>query len=252
MRPSNDGSVPAVGDRHIGARARAVWQSVRSRLGSHPRLVPVLPLGGDTYRWQVVGPGTGVCIEGFPRSANTFVVRSFREWNPEAVVARHMHVGGQIDRARKLGIPCAVLIREPAGAISSHLRYFDAMISPERAIRDYVRFYRRALANRDAIVVCDFDEVTVDPGVVVERLNERFETGFHHAPTDPETRAERLDGIRKDQEARGERSERFSAPRADGDRDALQAAVVAAGGYAEAEAIYRELSPLRGQASAAP
>lgn len=137
-------------------------------------------------RERLVTPGSDVCIEGFPRSANSFTVSAFRHWNPEARVAHHMHVPLQVQLAVKLGIPCCVLVRRPLDAVASVLVMQRGRISDDACYRGYIRFHRRIATMRDEIVVCRFDELLDDPTVLVERLNTRFETSFVSQPLTPD------------------------------------------------------------------
>jgi hypothetical protein len=52
------------------------------------------------------------------------------------------------------------------------------LVTLEKGLKDYVRFYRRILPYRDRFVVARFEEVSTDFGEVIRRLNERFGTSF--------------------------------------------------------------------------
>ena len=68
-------------------------------------------LGEDPKSYIVRKGVTDICIDGYPRSANSFTVRMFRKANPEAVIAHHTHSVANIKKAIECGIPVVVLIR---------------------------------------------------------------------------------------------------------------------------------------------
>jgi hypothetical protein len=133
-------------------------------------------------RWRghgvVVGPGTDVLIEGYPRSANSFAVAAFGQAQPGPVrIAHHTHAPGHVVAAARMGIPAMVLIREPEEAVLEFV-LVKPNLSVGQALRGYLRFYGPLLAHRDSFVVGPFPEVTTDFGKVMARLNERFGRDF--------------------------------------------------------------------------
>jgi len=143
---------------------------------------------------RAVRRSTKVCIEGYPRSANSYALLAFRRWNPGLRVANHLHTPLQITRAVKLGIPCAVLIRPPVDAVASVLVMERGRISDTAAYPAYIHFYSRALQVRDRVVVAPFEDVTRDPAAMVDRINEVYGTAFAAGPmsekADEELRAQ--------------------------------------------------------------
>jgi hypothetical protein len=134
---------------------------------------------------RVVGQGTQIVIDGFPRSANTFAVIAFRMAQQDPVeVAHHVHLPAQILAAVKATLPTILLIREPEEVVTSLVLRFPH-ISVAKAVKRYVRFYGQLAPHRDAVVVADFSQVVRDYGSVVRRVNERFRTRFgefRHTP----------------------------------------------------------------------
>lgn len=113
----------------------------------------------------------------------------FKLRNGPVPFAHHMHVPGQILRAVRLEIPCAVLIRSPVDAISSML-LIDGQLPVGFAIWSYVDFYRRTWSVRSSVALCPFDEVVEDGSVVSRRLNEVFGTRFDDRPVEATERAQ--------------------------------------------------------------
>jgi hypothetical protein len=144
------------------------------------RVFAALGLPGNV-RERLVSRSTDVCIEGFPRSANSYTVLAFRQWNPDLRVAHHMHSLFQVRRAVRLGVPTCVLVREPLGAVSSTLVMDRERVSDDACMEGYTRFHRGVAALAHGVVICKFEEVVEDPAVAVARLNERFGTSFQSA-----------------------------------------------------------------------
>lgn len=144
----------------------------------HPSLFFGLYSARSRYDGLLVGSDTGLVIEGFPRSGNTFSVFAFKHAQRHDVrVAHHLHAPAQILRAARLGTPALVLLRDPVDAVLS-LMLRDPGFTAERALRYYASFYETVAPHRDDFVVGLFEEVTDDYGTVIGRINARFGTGF--------------------------------------------------------------------------
>mgnify|MGYP000120732103 CR=1 FL=1 len=167
----------------------------RTRLGRHRATYPLLGLS-RSIRPRLVGPATDVCIEGFPRSANSLAVHAFRLANPGATVAHHVHVPMQVLRAAALGIPCVVLVRDPLDAIASLLIMSEDALPEGVAIRSYQSFYAPLERVRERIAVAPFAAVVEDPSEVARLANERFGTTFELLPA-AEAKARATESIRE-------------------------------------------------------
>lgn len=227
---------PAAG---LAVRAmRRLAYSGRNRLGSHASLYPLLRINRPG---AIVTRDTDVCIEGFPRSANTFAFFPFSLWNPGVRVAHHLHVPMQVRRAVALGVPCVVLIRRPLDALSSLLLMDGDRLGDAVACRSYINFYARTLDLRDEVVTCTFEEVTADPFVVVDRLNRSYGTSFEGHPLDAEERvalARRIERYHRREEIQ---EAAFTVPSEGRQRlkQAVRARLVAHPLLEQAELIYR-------------
>ncbi len=155
-------------------------------MGRHEFLFRMLPLA-EKNRWKKISPEKDICIEGFPRSANSFFSRAFRMYNPTVKAAHHMHAPLQVIKAIEYGIPCVVLIRNPIDAIASVL-VVDRALSTQFAIQSYINFYERIWPVHNNVVLSDFKDTTQYPHQVVERINQRYDTSFHMEPITPEVR----------------------------------------------------------------
>ena len=183
--------MPATGSR---IRDRAVY-GVMTLVAQHPRAaLPVARLRGHGV---VLGPGTDILIEGYPRSANSFAVAAFALAQPHPVqIAHHTHAPAHVIAAVRRGIPALVLIREPEDAVLEFV-IVRPHLSVRQALRGYLRFYRPLLPHRAGFVVGPFPEVTTDFGAVIARVNERFGTSFvpfRHTPENEQACFDAMDG----------------------------------------------------------
>lgn len=157
---------------------RNAWFATRYVLGSHAGTYPLLRFAPAPYARVMVQKGMDACIDALPRSANTFAGWAFLEQNPDIRLAHHVHLPMQVLRAVRLGVPCAVLIREPLATLTSLVIAGENDLSHELGFRVYIDYYRRAAAVRERIAICTFEEVLDDPSVVARRLNESYGTAF--------------------------------------------------------------------------
>jgi hypothetical protein len=152
----------------------------RSVLGSNHfgfRLISLFSLSRKR-RKLLVGPKTGICIEGYPRCANTFAVLAFEVVQNDAIpIAHHMHLAGQVLYSVKKGIPAIVLVREPLDACSSMLLR-EPGLSAELCLKLYIDFHKPLASFLDRIVVAPFDQVTTDYASIIERVNKMYSTDF--------------------------------------------------------------------------
>jgi hypothetical protein len=126
---------------------------------------------------RVVTPDTGLVIEGFPRSGNSFARVAFSKAQKEKVrIAHGLHVPAQVILAARWRIPTLVLIRKPRDAVLSFA--IRDPISVDQALKYYLSFYETVEKYRDAYVLGLFEEVTEDYGQVIGRINEKFGTAF--------------------------------------------------------------------------
>jgi hypothetical protein len=127
---------------------------------------------------EVVSRETEIVIEGFPRTGSSFAVAAFRRAQGRPVrVAHHVHAPAQVMAAVRWEIPALVLIRTPEDSVLS-LVIRNLEIPIAQALTGYDRFYRPLLPARDQFATATFDDVVKDFGKVIDRINERYGTGF--------------------------------------------------------------------------
>lgn len=65
-------------------------------------------------RELIVGRGTDIVIEGFPRTGNTFAVVAFKNVQDRNYqIAHHLHIISQVKKAVSNNVPVIVLVRNP-------------------------------------------------------------------------------------------------------------------------------------------
>jgi hypothetical protein len=121
---------------------------------------------------------THLCIEGYPRSANSFFVALFLLANPEEQghIAHHTHSIANIAQAVHYQIPTIVLIRDPVDAIvSGHMHGPDLL---DYRVRYYIEFYEWVRLKQEQIVLADFGVATDDFNEVIDQVNRKYDVSF--------------------------------------------------------------------------
>jgi len=158
-------------------------------LGAQPGLFVPLFRHRAGYEDLLVTNETDLCIDGFPRSANSFAVGAVQHAQPTLIeIAHHTHVPANPMQACEWGIPTVVLIRNPYDAVVSIVALQkevrdDASPSPV-FVRDWLHAWRvfyRALGpyrERGDLLVAPFSVVIQGMGRVIEHVNTHFRTDF--------------------------------------------------------------------------
>jgi len=127
---------------------------------------------------------TKICIEGYPRSSNSYLVRMFRLANNTPFgchICHHTHSIHSVRKAIKFKIPVLIIIRNPIDAIISNCFYVGKfnrqIISIE--INKYLDFYSWVSKNLDKIVLVKFEGTISNFNLVITKLNKRFDTKFN-------------------------------------------------------------------------
>lgn len=119
---------------------------------------------------NLVTPETRLVVEGFPRSANTFLVQALQIASDEPIaVAHHLHDPIQIDRGMQRNIPVVIIVRDPLDAFTSFRLKFPTL---KVAImhRMYMSFYRHALERADALHLVRYEDVIGRPEQVIAQI----------------------------------------------------------------------------------
>lgn len=165
------------------------WYRFQMKVGLYPGLYFRLFARNYPFNQMKVTAETQICIEGFPRSANSYAVVAFKLGNPAVKVGHHLHVAGQIIKACSLHIPTLMLIREPVQAVTSFL-VFQNSINVDLYLKSYLDFYRPLYKLLDQIIVVDFSTITGDLNSVIHALNIKFGESYHEIDRLSERRRE--------------------------------------------------------------
>ena len=127
---------------------------------------------------RLVKKDSQIVIEGFPRSANSYLNRVFKATNPEVRRAHHIHSPFQFRIGYKLGIPLVLIIRKPKEVVQSMQVAYKG-INPNEILKKYILFHRMLYPIRKKILIVSFEEVINDSSLVLKRINERFRTSYN-------------------------------------------------------------------------
>lgn len=111
-----------------------------------------------------VTPQSDLVIEGYPRSANTYLHRVIRAATGDRLkIANHVHRPQQVAMALRYDVPCFVLVRAPADAVASYLVREPELDLPG-ALRDYIAFAEMVLKHHDnpLLRIVPFERVIAD------------------------------------------------------------------------------------------
>ena len=125
--------------------------------------------------WSYFKPGIGIvtsnsriCIEGFPRSGNTFLFAIACQLIDPEKVAHHLHHCAQIAEALRLKVPVFFIVRNPSDAIASYVIREEIPI--ERAIDQYLSLYHFIEQNSQHIHILSFETLRTDVNAVIRQL----------------------------------------------------------------------------------
>tara|TARA_B100001093_G_scaffold479610_1_gene508750 strand:+ start:3358 stop:4014 length:657 start_codon:yes stop_codon:yes gene_type:complete len=134
-------------------------------------------------------------IDGFPRSANSYTTRLFKQLEPRYHIGHHLHSVSHIIYGLKKSIPSIVLIRNPKDAIislaaldiiecySGETKKFLRENSLKWIIKKYIRFYKPLTNHVDKFLLVDFEVIINCPIRIIKAFNNKFNLNFE---TDPE------------------------------------------------------------------
>lgn len=153
------------------------WQ-LRTWTLSTPVLNDVYVRANPLLRTQRVTSATTLLIDGFPRSGNGFGSYALRELlGQDARISALSHAPRSFHRAARLGVPAALLIRDPDAVISSLITY-DPTQTEITGFRSWIRFHEQLIQLLPHLVVADFETLTTDLPELVRRLNSSFGLGI--------------------------------------------------------------------------
>ncbi len=161
-----------------GARSADLRACLRRALARHPTVY--LPLRRLRAPGTVLTPETGLVLEGFPRSANTWAEAVIRQAGPDLTLAHHSHASAHVKAALLRRVPVMVLYRDPEQAVASLLAMYGRRVSARAAFTDYAAFYEGVLDLDPAgYLPVSFAQITQAPETVITHLVQRFDLPLH-------------------------------------------------------------------------
>ncbi len=121
---------------------------------------------------------TEVCIEGFPRSANSYAVVAFKLRNQSVKIAHHLHVPAQIISACRKDLPTIVTLRHPLEAVASFL-IFQNSRNISTYLKIYHRFYQVLQPFGEQVIWADFKTVVTDFNKIILAVNQKYDKNFN-------------------------------------------------------------------------
>lgn len=150
---------------------------IKTFVAKHPTLYPLYWIY-PKFRHRLVAENTEICIEGFPRSGNTFAFHTFKYFNPEVLTAHHVHAPVQISKAINNKIPCILMIRNPLDTIAS-LIIVDNDLKIETALKHYISFYKRVLKYKEDIIIADISTINNEFDKLINKINLDFNKSYN-------------------------------------------------------------------------
>jgi len=124
------------------------------------------------YSNKIACSKTKICLEGYPRSGNSFLFNLVSKRVKEGTrIAHHVHVPSQIEVSIRSGAHCFVLIREPSAAIASAIVSSDMKLSENVACQSYLNFYQHLLHRWESCNVIEFEEIINHTQLLLRKMS---------------------------------------------------------------------------------
>lgn len=169
-------------------------------------------------RPQLATTSSMMCMEGFPRSGNSFSYRCVVTLLgvPDQAIAHHTHSPANVWRAIRRNLPTYVFVRQPMEACISLILY-GACDTLEESLQAYEDFYRPLVSLLDRIVVVPFEDLVASPAAFLNRVAD--DLGLERIDWSGATAALMEDVIRRaDEQFHVENYDRNSLPSREKDR----------------------------------
>jgi hypothetical protein len=159
-----------------------------SIIRQHPFLFfPLIKVNNRVRGWDwpaFVEQDTELVLEGYFRTGNTFAVRAFNisQQKPRKI-AHHTHAIATLVVAANRNLPTLVLLRKPVDTVISAVQKAPGTTLAQH-LKWYVRYYESVNSLCAHFCIASFDELTLDFGQVIQKLNRRFKmdlTPFDHS-----------------------------------------------------------------------
>lgn len=153
-----------------------VYRAIRNELSKNRTIYRLL---ASRRGAEPLDRSTDLLIEGYPRSANSFLEAYTKVLSNEKLrLAHHSHSRSVVMRALDMGKPILLLVRNPVDAAVSYLEESNKLSSPWVLFREYSIFYQGLERHRERILFCSFNTATKHPERIFPALNSKFGTSF--------------------------------------------------------------------------
>ena len=138
-----------------------------------------------TYKIKRVNFKSDLLIEGFPRSANTYLLHGIKILSKKNLnIASHLHNFSHVRESLKMDIKTIIIYREPADCIASYIIKFN--IKPtywniKILAKAYIKFYKEILAFKGLsnLMFISFEEITKNPEKCFIKIEKFLSTIFY-------------------------------------------------------------------------
>ena len=154
---------------------------LENRIGLSPKFYYTFYARRYPFSAMKVTHKTDICIEGFPRSANSYATVSFKLVNHGVKVGHHLHVAAQAVRAVSYKIPTMVVLRAPEEAVASFMVFQNSFNAP-LYLNAYTQFHQRLKNISGQILFISFETVTTNMNICISELNSKFNVNFETIP----------------------------------------------------------------------
>lgn len=158
------------------------------------------PILSKVYRLPFAKQGSlacsssSLCMEGFPRSGNTFLLYIYRYWNKDRNICHHTYFPSQIINSVRMNKPCIVTIREPKDAVTSMLMRHPEL-SVDLALWNYISFYEAIRPHLSRIILAPYDQIMDNPSQIFASANKKFGCNITYGLYSTELRQKFLDKL---------------------------------------------------------
>lgn len=197
--------------------------------------------------------GDGVYIDGFPRSANSYIVNAVKSVFKDEINigAHHLHTVAALKIALNRRVRSYILLRNPLDAIASFYimqnYYYNTgkTISEQKSYvrgltQRYVDYYNFVFLMKENVSIINFEDVTRKPEAVLQALRNDYDLNVANA--DIHSRLESFEVEFKSKQKK-KPIERTSTPNEERERKKLevQKLIRETKEYKQAEEVYRKL-----------
>jgi len=147
---------------------------VRRYIDDKPNLFLFIMRHRSRYSNVLISEDTDIVVEGYPRSANTYLVAAIRlASHGRLEIASHTHALAQVYLAVQRSLPAVVTIRHPVDSVLSYLAR-QPEVSMANAIRAYLKFYGGVEGISKQIYLVRFEDVVSNFEKVSREISNRF------------------------------------------------------------------------------